>query len=124
MINGYKEGYFAPIEVIALVFNVICLLPFGALFRFVIKRRWLTILLGAAFSIAVEAFQVFSSWGGFEYVDLMTNTLGVVLGTYIYDYLRPKLSERCINRMMVGLLMVGVPCAIFVTVRTVMNFPM
>ena len=123
LINGYKKGYFSRLETIALVFNVICLLPFGALFRFIIKRRWVTVLLGAAFSIAVEAFQVFSGWGGLEYVDIMTNTLGVVFGTYIYDCLRYKLSDRCINRAMVGALIVGVPCAIFVTVRTIINFP-
>ena len=119
----YNEKRFSRIEIIAFLFNLICLLPFGALLRFYTDKKWLIIVLGAIFSIGVEMFQVFSAWGGLEYTDIVMMIFGVVLGVYIYDYLRARMSDKLINGIAIFFVTTGSPLAILTIIRTINNFP-
>ena len=119
----YNERYFSLLEITAFLFNFICMLPFGALLRFFTKKNWLIITMGVLFSLAIEMFQLFSGWGGLEYTDIVTMVLGVIVGIWIYDFLRPKWSEKFINRLATFFLAVGAPLAILTVISTIINFP-
>lgn len=119
----YNEKRFSRIEIIAFLFNLICLLPFGALLRFYTDKKWLIILLGTIFSIGIEVFQVISAWGGLEYTDIVMMIFGVVLGVYIYDYLRARMSDKLINGIAIFFVTTGSPLAILTIIRTINNFP-
>ena len=116
-------GTLAVVEIIALFFNVICFLPFGGLGRFFTDKRWLVILAGGLFSLSIETFQLFSCWGGPDYIDLISNTLGVAIGVLIYELLRPRLSEDTINKIALWSTVIASPVAIFAIVNSIINFP-
>ena len=119
----YNRGFFSAIEIVAFIFNLICMLPFGALLRFFTDKKWLIYIFGATFSIGVEAFQVFSGWGGLEYTDICMMILGVIFGVYIYDFLRARMSDKLINLISAVIVCFGMPLAILTIIRTINNFP-
>ena len=119
----YNEKRFSRIEVIAFIFNLICFLPFGALLRFYTDKKWLIILLGSVFCTGIELFQLFSAWGGLEYTDIAMTILGVVLGVYLYDFLRARMSDKLINGIATFFVVTGGPLAILTIIKTINNFP-
>lgn len=122
-IDAYKEGYFSKIEFIAFIFNFICFLPFGALLRFFTDKSWLVITIGSVFCVGIEVFQILSRWGGLEYTDIVMTILGVVCGVWIYDFLRPRMSEKLINIIAVCSLCCSLPLSVFTVINTINNFP-
>ena len=116
-------GILALIEILALIFNVVCFMPFGALLCFFTEKRGLIIATGAFFSLSVEVFQLFSCWGGPDYIDLILNTLGAALGVLFYKHLRPRLTCKTINRITAALLAVFAPLATFAVINSIANFP-
>lgn len=116
-------GTIAIVEILALVFNIICFLPLGGFLRFFVSKRWQVIAIGAFVSFAIETFQLFSGWGGPDVVDLVTNTLGAVVGVFMYDLIRPKLKEKTINSLAFWASVVISPVAIFAVINSIINFP-
>lgn len=70
-----------------LVGNIIAFVPFGALIRWVINRKvtWLEVV-GYTFllSLSVEILQLIARVGVFDVDDLLLNTLGGLVGFWIY----------------------------------------
>ena len=122
-VDYYRNGYLSALEIIAFIFNFICLLPFGTLMRFFVNKKWMIITLGVLFSVGVEVFQIISGWGGLEYTDIAMMILGVVAGIWIYDALRPKMSEKLINGLATFLFVFGAPLAVLTIIKTINNFP-
>ena len=110
------------VELLALIFNVVCFLPFGVLLSFLISKK-ATILLGFAFSSAVEIFQLFSGWGGFDFMDILLNTLGAVIGVVLYEYFFSKLSDKAIGTIAYVCLALILPFNTYAIVNTILNFP-
>lgn len=76
--------------------NVVMLMPFGFLSPIIKKKGLLgTVIMTFLFSLTIEFFQLLSSWRGgissrtFDATDLITNTLGGVIGYFIFVVLRP-----------------------------------
>ncbi len=87
----YREsiGFFSVM--INLVGNVVAFIPFGALIRWVINRRvtWYQVTgYTFLFSLSVELLQLVAKVGSFDVDDLMLNTLGGLLGFFVYRVLR------------------------------------
>ncbi|MBO7273784.1 MAG: VanZ family protein [Clostridia bacterium] len=122
-IDAYKTGYMSAIEIIALIFNMICLIPFGCLMRFYTDKKWSLFVAGVVFSTGVEIFQLFSGWGGLEYADIIINTLGVVVGGYIYDLIRPNMNHKRINKLLRRVVICTFPIAVFVIINSNIHFP-
>ena len=68
------------------VLNVLVFVPFGVMVSYFFKRLPIlkAFLISLAFSVAVEVAQFFTLLGGFEAMDVITNTLGGLIGGIIY----------------------------------------
>ncbi len=67
--------------------NVLAFVPFGILLPIVFEKcRYAiaTILLGAGFSICVEAIQLFSKVGSCDVDDVILNTCGAAVGYFLF----------------------------------------
>ena len=77
--------------VINLLGNIVAFIPFGALIRWVINRKvcWYQ-AMGYTFllSLSVELLQLIAKVGVFDVDDLILNTIGGLIGFWIYYILR------------------------------------
>ena len=72
---------------INLLGNVVAFMPFGALIRWVLNRkvRWYEATFYTfLFSLFVELIQLFGKVGVFDVDDIILNTLGGLLGFFVY----------------------------------------
>lgn len=84
---NYREelGIFAVFSNIA--GNVICFLPFGSILPVLSRRArsfWVITFLSFDFSLLVECTQLIFRVGSFDVDDLFLNTLGGMLGFFIF----------------------------------------
>ncbi len=88
------------------VFNILLLLPLGFFLRYLFRMRfWKVLVLGFATSLFFEITQLTGIYGLytpyrlFEVDDLMTNTFGVILGFWLFDYVKflPSVETRKIK---------------------------
>lgn len=82
--------------VINLLGNVVAFMPFGALIRWVLDRkiRWFQAVgYTFLFSLCVELLQLVARVGVFDVDDLLLNTLGGLLGFFVY-YLLLLINRR------------------------------
>lgn len=82
--------------VINLLGNIVAFMPFGALIRWVINRkiRWFQAMgYTFLFSLCVELLQLVAKVGVFDVDDLILNTLGGLLGFWVY-YLLLLINRR------------------------------
>ena len=73
--------------IVNLLGNVVAFMPFGALIRWVINRkvRWYQAMgYTFLFSLSVELLQLAAKVGVFDVDDLLLNTLGGLLGFWVY----------------------------------------
>lgn len=83
----YKEqlGFFAVFTNI--IGNVLCFVPFGAIFP-VLNRKTrhfvVIVLLSFQFSLIVECIQLISKVGSFDVDDLLLNTIGGMIGYLVF----------------------------------------
>lgn len=80
-----------------IVLNVLLFVPFGALLPCVSERfrnPVLTVLAGAAFSAFIEAMQYITGRGLTEVDDVLTNTMGAVIGYIIFAASMYLYSQR------------------------------
>lgn len=82
--------------------NVLLFLPLGFFVRLIWRRGWITaVLVGFALSLLVETTQLTGVWGIypcgyrlFDVEDLITNTLGALLGSILSLAIPPRLRNR------------------------------
>ena len=77
-----------------LLLNIIMMLPLGFLLPFIYKKScFTTIKCTFGFSLLIEMLQIFSYGGlrSFDMTDLLSNTLGGILGYLLYLLFRPML---------------------------------
>ena len=83
----YREYMDYYIVVVNLLGNVIAFMPFGALIRWVLNRRvrwYQATFYTFLFSLSVELLQLVGRVGVFDIDDLILNTVGGLLGFFIY----------------------------------------
>lgn len=81
--------------VINLLGNVVAFIPFGALIRWVLDRRirWYQVIgYTYLFSLHVELLQLVARVGVFDVDDILLNTLGGLIGFWVY-YLLLRLNR-------------------------------
>lgn len=92
----YREYIDFTSVVINLLGNVVAFMPFGALIRWVLDRktRWYQAVgYTFLFSLCVELLQLVARVGVFDVDDLLLNTLGGLLGFFVY-YLLLLINRR------------------------------
>ena len=102
--------------------NIVVFIPMGILLRLILKAcPTLTIILST--TIAFELFQLFTAMGCFATTDLLLNTLGGVIGMWLYRIISPKLSKKTINILLQWLCVFTAPIALFAVVQTCYFIP-
>ena len=92
----YYEYIDFPSVVINLLGNIVAFMPFGALIRWVVNRktRWYQATAYTfLFSLCVELLQLLAKVGVFDVDDLILNTLGGLMGFWVY-YLLLLINRR------------------------------
>ena len=87
----YREELGLYNVMINLVGNVVAFIPFGALIRWVVNRsvKWYFVTgCTFLFSFSVELLQLVAKVGSFDVDDLILNTLGGLLGYFVYYLLK------------------------------------
>ena len=110
------------VETLALIFNVVCFAPFGALLCFLTKKKT-AILSGVLFSCAVEIFQLFSGWGGLDFMDVLLNGLGTVIGVVLYHFFFHKFSDKTIYTIAIVCFALVIPLDTYAIINTILHFP-
>ena len=117
-----RTGEFDSLETLAFLFNILCFAPLGMLISFLVRDRW-NIAIACLFSTAIEVFQLFSGFGGFDPTDIFLNTLGGVIGCLLIKPLRKRFSEVTTNAVLLGFIPPMLVLAIVVVIRTIIYFP-
>lgn len=76
-----------------MVENILLFIPYGFLCAWVIpcvRKPWRGLSLGLATSMGIEILQLVTGRGYFQIDDILTNTLGAVLGVLLYRILQRK----------------------------------
>ena len=88
-----------------IVLNVIMMMPFGFLIPLVKKRSIIcTAMWSFTFSLSIETMQLLYIWAGghvsrtFDVTDLITNTLGGIIGYALYLVFRP-ITQKVLVRL-------------------------
>lgn len=82
----------------SVLFNLLLLIPVGALLPTVFEnRKWRTVLIGLGFSCLVELLQLITKRGLCELDDIIHNTLGCIIGYGIYNAVRLLISLHHVN---------------------------
>lgn len=109
-------------ELLAGIFNIVCFIPIGVLLSFIMSMKR-GLCLSALAVLGVEIFQLFSGFGGFDYSDVILNTLGTYLGYLIARAVMKKISARTVNVIALYFLIPMTLFAIVVFIRTIILFP-
>jgi len=83
-----------------IILNIIMMAPFGFLMPFIKRRNFFSIACWTfIFSLSIETMQLLYVWSGginnraFDVTDLITNTLGGILGYIVYLVIRPIIKR-------------------------------
>lgn len=79
-----------------IMFNAMLYVPFGAIVFSLSRRAWLTIFSGVVLSILTEALQFVMELGWADIDDIISNTIGLLVGTFLYSVLLRKISDRAV----------------------------
>lgn len=86
-----------------IVDNVLVFIPFGLLLGVNFKRLglWRKLLVVFVFSLTAEVLQYILAIGASDITDVITNTLGGLLGLMAYDLARRHMREESLDRLIV-----------------------
>lgn len=103
-----------------MVVNVILFLTVGATLSIVLdKKKYITPLLGFLISLAFETVQFFTAIGGFAYIDLITNTLGSIIGMILAQALLKVIKPELATKILVVLQVIFSIIVIYGTINTI-----
>lgn len=105
-----------------MIVNVVLFLAVGMTLPIVLDRKKaLTPLIAFFISLAFEMAQFFNTIGGFAYIDLITNTLGAVIGMIIVHFLLKALKPDVASKILVIFQFIFGIIVIYGTVNTIIN---
>lgn len=111
-----------PLEILATIFNVVCFVPMTMLFRLLKLSGKQSLLLAGGISLAIEIFQLFSCWGGFDVSDWILNMLGAWLGVALFKPFA-KLTDKTQCVILGVCSLIVLPVDIFAIINTALHFP-
>ncbi len=121
----FLRAFMGISDITQIVLNVIVFVPLGIYMPLLHEK---TNLIKGAFmalsiSLVFELIQLFTCIGAFMLDDLVTNTLGFVLGYLIFKMLRRVTTDKAINIVNIIIIVVALPIAVYAIYNTVVNFP-
>lgn len=114
---------YSPAAIEDMVVNVILFLAVGMLLPMILeKRKYVaTPLVAFGLSLTFELVQFFSTVGGFAYIDLITNTLGAILGMIIIHLLLKVINPPLATKILAVVEVAFIAIVIYGTINTVNN---
>ena len=83
-------------------------------------------LIGLMVSLFFELYQLFTAFGSFSFIDIISNTIGAILGLFIFSLLAKALANKdiakIINRINLAVIIIFIPVLIFAGIYTGFNF--
>ena len=115
------------IVLIESLLNILIFIPFGIYLSIYNKKvnYMKCFIISLLFSASIEIFQLLTALGGFDYLDILTNVIGSLIGVYIYKKLINHYKERSneiINKVNKFVIIIFLPICIFATIYTGINF--
>ena len=111
-----------PLEILATIFNAVCFVPMTMLFRLLKLSGKQALILAGGISMAIEIFQLFSCWGGFDVSDWILNVLGAWLGVALFKPFA-KLTDKTQCIILGVCTLIALPVDIFAIINTALHFP-
>lgn len=93
----YRDILGTEAVLLNLVGNVAAFMPFGFFFPVISRRTrhwYVMVLLGAAFSLGIECIQLATKVGSFDVDDILLNTIGSLLGYWMFVLVQKVRSMR------------------------------
>ena len=106
------------------ILNIICYIPYGFYIYKLLenKKIYLMIIFTFISSFCFEAFQYIIHLGTVDTGDLITNTLGGIIGIIIIHLLNKKLSPKFINIVNIIIINIGILLIIYGIITTIPLF--
>ena len=112
------------IELSEIINNIIIFIPFGGLLGIIDKKSSFLkkIMIILLFSLAIELSQFVFGLGATDITDIITNTLGGIVGLLIYQFLKMLFKENKLDRILVLLgMIIFIICLAFIIFLLVIN---
>ena len=103
--------------------NIVIFVPVGLYVTFFQneKRIFNTYLISFAVSMALELIQLATMIGGFSFLDLVTNTIGGIIGYFVYKLIYNESRVKGLNIISVIVSIIAIPIAVFAIYNTAIN---
>ncbi len=99
--------------------NVLIYIPLGILLSFIAdKKTFLNLTIIFTSSAIFEAVQYITGFGGCDGSDVVCNFLGGALGIMLYKFLRPRVSDATVNRILLVTSIISLPIVLYSVVNT------
>ncbi len=110
----FNTSKFAKTDLKDFLANVFLFIPMGLLIPFLKKEKPYisAALFGFAISLGFEILQIINCIGGLTYIDILSNSLGAILGAIAHFHLRGRVTEK---QMETSLATCAVLCAMVVS---------
>lgn len=91
--------------------NIIIFIPFGILFPTLTKKRTFFRFLLVAFliSLTFELFQLITLWGHFDVDDLISNSLGFIVGYLFYLFILKDMKKSTVTALYTLVIVIAIP---------------
>lgn len=112
------------IDLSEIINNIIIFIPFGGLLGIIDKKSSFLkkIMIILLFSLAIELSQFVFGLGATDITDIITNTLGGIIGLLIYQFLKMLFKENKLDRILVLLgMIIFIICLAFIIFLLVIN---
>lgn len=104
--------------------NVLAFMPFGILLPYFIEKKGYTYtaLISFGSSLFFELLQLFTGIGHYDSSDLITNTLGGVVGILLYRFAFSKIRGNIINIISTSVSVIATPFSAYAIFNTIRHF--
>ena len=112
------------IDLSEIINNIIIFIPFGGLLGIIDKKSssLKKIIIILLFSLVIEFSQFIFGLGATDITDIITNTLGGIVGLLIYQFLKMLFKENKLDRILVLLgMIIFIICLAFIIFLLVIN---
>lgn len=110
--------------ILDLLRNFLIFLPFGIYLPLLFSKNnvWKNSIIVILLSLGVELIELITGIGGFEFLDIVNNYIGFLLGYIIYKFLIKKFNNTVINYICLTIVIIALPFAIYDYVKLIINF--
>lgn len=104
--------------------NVLAFIPFGILLPYFIDKKGYTYtaLISFGSSLFFELLQLFTGIGHYDSSDLLTNTLGGLIGILLYRFIFSKMRGNIVNIFSTAVSIIACPFSFYAIFNTIRHF--